>query len=73
MLQTIGEIKEVMQENMPRYSILDGDGQRWSPRKANRLGITIRPGTPNFVRRAGAKGYAVHSGPAPHWTPYPDN
>ena len=33
----------------------------------------IRPGTPGFVQKAGAKGYLVHSGPAAHWTPYPDD
>lgn len=33
----------------------------------------IRPGTPNFVRKAGAKGYTVHWGELEHWTPYPDD
>lgn len=33
----------------------------------------IRPGTPQFVKQAGAKGYEVRAGLDIHWTPYPDD
>lgn len=33
----------------------------------------IRPGTPEYVRKAGAKGYTVHLNEIEHWTPYPDD
>ncbi len=33
----------------------------------------LRPGTPGFVRQAGAQGYTVHWGELEHWTPYPDD
>lgn len=33
----------------------------------------IHPGTPSFVKEAGAKGYTVHNGEKENWTPYPDD
>lgn len=33
----------------------------------------LRPGTPSFVQKAGAKGYLVNAGSSTHWTPYPDD
>lgn len=33
----------------------------------------LRPGTPAFVRQAGANGYNVRSGKINHWTPFPDD
>lgn len=33
----------------------------------------LRPGTPKFVREAGAKGYHVRSEKINHWTPFPDD
>ena len=33
----------------------------------------LRAGTPEYVRRAGAKGYTVKGSNGDHWTPYPDD
>lgn len=33
----------------------------------------LRAGTPEYVRRAGAKGYMVQGIKGSHWTPYPDD
>ena len=33
----------------------------------------LKPGTPEFVKQAGAKGYHVHSGVIKHWTAFPDD
>jgi hypothetical protein len=33
----------------------------------------LRPGTPDYVRKAGAKGYEVGGTRGKHWTPYPDD